>query len=104
MGRNEDIVRDTGGFRLHARLAKHRPSTEKNLIVNAQQFGHAPTFSEERRHIDARQASAAQIAAATISAMNPTSANHALRMAGDLSQHVLELRELFKLIGGNVFG
>jgi hypothetical protein len=36
--------------------------------------------------------------------MNPTSANHALRMAGDLSQHILELRELFKLIGGNVFG
>ena len=80
MGRNEDIVRDTGGFR-----ANFAPS-------------------EQRRHIDARQASAAQIAAATISAMNPTSANHALRMTGDLSQHVLELRELFKLIGGNVFG
>jgi hypothetical protein len=105
VGRDEDIVRDTSGFRLHARLAKHRPSTEKNLIVNAQQFGHAPTLPLGAASPYRRSTSfCSQIAAATISAVNPTSANHALRMAGDLSQHVLELRELFKLIGGNVFG
>jgi len=74
-------------------------------MIVGKRFGHSSFLAPSgQRRSDFRQASAAQIAAATISAMNPTSANHALRMAGDLSQHVLELRELFKLIGGNVFG